>query len=449
MKKCSLFILVFLFGIGIVNAKTVDLYEMMKENAKPDNEASEFVSSSDGIDFNNQSGDTNGKGIYILSSTLEDEKPIYYYRGNVKNNIAYKGFCWQVIRTTENGGIKVLYRGKLKEDGSCYAGGEDVWAAQAKFGDSTNAYAAGYMYSLPSEDEENLHDSPLKVATDEWFEANMLDYLDEFEDTVYCNDRSRVEGENDYYSSNNRLNPMGGENKVKPSLECTNKADSFTVSSDVGNGKLKYPVGNITGDEAALAGAVYEMQNSDSYIFVNKFWSMTPHSTTKALYPNSLGALNRNNFNYSTGVRPVITLKEAYYNSGDGSVETPYNITDKTFDVVTNQSVLAALTTNIKEAKPGDVVTISVKNISKGYVLGEVLLLDLDGNELDIEMKNLGNGLYEFVMPDNDVYIDLVLTTVKNPNTFDNVYIIVILLFISAIFIGVLYSVGKGLGKFE
>ena len=33
MKKCSLFILVFLFGIGIVNAKTVDLYEMMKENA--------------------------------------------------------------------------------------------------------------------------------------------------------------------------------------------------------------------------------------------------------------------------------------------------------------------------------------------------------------------------------------------------------------------------------
>jgi hypothetical protein len=447
MKKYLLLMLSFLFSVSVVNAKTTDLYEMMKENAKPDNEASEFVSSNEGIDFNLQSGETNGRGIYTLSSTLDDEYPIYYYRGSVNNNVTYKGFCWQIIRTTETGGIKLLYLGKLKADGSCPTGGEDVWVGQSKFGDTTDSYNAGYMYSLPSESEANLHDSPLKIVTDTWFEENMLDYLDDIEDTVYCNDRSRVQGETDFYSSNNRLNPANG-NKVSPSLECSLENDRFTVSSEIGNGKLKYPVGNITADEVALAGAVYEVQNSDSYIFVNKFWSMTPHSATKALYPNSLGALNRNNFNYSTGVRPVISLKAAYFNSGDGSLTTPYTITERTYDIVTNPNVLAALSTDLKEAKVGDTVTISIKNISKGYVLGEVVISDTDGNKLDIELKDLENGNFEFVMPESDLYIDVILTSV-NPRTADNAYIIVIILVASAIFSGVLYTLRKGINKFE
>ena len=438
MKKYALLIIGIFLSISVVNAKTTDLYEMMKSNAVSDEQ----------INFNQQSSDTNGKGIYVFSSTKNDTHPIYYYRGNVNNNIAYKGFCWQVVRTTENGGIKVIYRGKLKADGSCYAGGEDVWAAQAKYGDANSAYAVGYMYTLPEETGENLHDSPLKAATDAWFEANMLDYLDEIEDAVYCNDRSRVEGETDYYSSNNRLNPMGGNNVVKPSLECTNKADRFTVSSSLGNGKLKYPVGNITADEVVLAGAIYETQNSDSYIFVNKFWTMTPHSTTKALYPNSLGALNRNNFNYSTGVRPVITLKAAHFNTGDGSVATPYNITDKTYDITTNPQVLAALNTNVKEARPGDTVTLSVKNVSKGYGFGSIVLYDGEGNKIALELTEVSEGVYEFTMPESDVYVDVILTTV-NPETYDNTSIIVIILIVSTIFLAVLYTLKKGVEKFE
>ncbi len=449
MKKILYSFFTFFFCFSIVNAKTIDLYELMKKEAKPDNEASEFVTSENGIDFNQQSGNTNGKGIYILSSSLDDDKPIYYYRGNVNNNIAYKGFCWQVIRTTETGGIKVLYRGKLKKDGSCYESGEDVWATTAKYGESTNSYHSGYMYSLPEEDEENLHDSPLKAATDEWFENNMLDYLDEIEDTVYCNDRTHIEGETDYYSSNSRLNPMGGQNTVSPSLECANESDRFTVSSEIGNGKLKYPVGNITGDEVALAGAVYEMQGSDSYVFAHKFWSMTPHSSTKALYPNSLGALNRNNFNYSTGVRPVISLKSAHFNTGDGSVAKPYNITDRTFDVVTNPKVLAALSTDLTEAKPGDKVTVNVKDIKKGYVFGTVALFDLDGKKLDVEIKKIGDGIYEFIMPESDVYVDLVLTPVPvNPETYDGANIVIILLLFSAVLMGILYSIKKYYKKY-
>lgn len=39
----------------------------------------------------------------------------------------------------------------------------------------------------------------------------------------------------------------------KPTLNCKYKADSFTVSPDLGNGKLTYPAGLLTFDEVALA----------------------------------------------------------------------------------------------------------------------------------------------------------------------------------------------------
>ena len=450
MKRLVFTVFLFFLSFSIVGAKTVDLYEMMKKNAKPDNVASEFVTSENGINFNLQSGNTNGKGIYILSSTIDEDYPIYYYRGDVNNNIAYKGYCWSIIRTTETGGIKVLYRGKLKDDGSCYADGENVWATTSKYGESNSAYYVGYMYSLPEEDEENLHDSPLKLATDEWFKNTMLDYLDNIEDTVYCNDRSRLEGETDYYSSNDRLNPMDGRNDVHPSLVCANEADRFTVSSKIGNGKLTYPVGNITGDEIVLAGAVYGVSESDSYIFANKFWSMTPHSTTKALYPNSLGALNRNSFSYSTGVRPVISFKSLHFNTGDGSIKNPYHITDRTYDILTNSKVLAALTTNATESKPGEKVTINVKDIDKGYVFESVVLSDLEGNKLDIEIKKIDAGIYEFIMPESDVYVDLVLSLVPvNPETYDNASLVIIILLISSIILGLLYSAKRLIKRYE
>ena len=85
-----------------------------------DNIRSTNVSASTGIDFNKISGDTNndgiddnGKGLYILSSTESDAYPIMYYRGNIDdNNVYFAGYCWQIIRTTDTGGIKMIYNGE-------------------------------------------------------------------------------------------------------------------------------------------------------------------------------------------------------------------------------------------------------------------------------------------------------------------------------------------------
>ena len=64
------------------------------------------------INFADPSNDSNGKGLYRLPGTENDEYPIYYYRGAIdNNNVVFAGFCWQMVRTTETGGTKMIYNG--------------------------------------------------------------------------------------------------------------------------------------------------------------------------------------------------------------------------------------------------------------------------------------------------------------------------------------------------
>ena len=70
------------------------------------------------IDFSVISSSTNGEGLYLLSGTQNDAYPIYYYRGNINNNnVIFGGFCWQMLRTTDTGGIKMIYNGAVTGNG--------------------------------------------------------------------------------------------------------------------------------------------------------------------------------------------------------------------------------------------------------------------------------------------------------------------------------------------
>jgi len=119
---------------GTINEnKPIALIDRIKDNAYDetidgipiDNIKSKFVSAETGIHFGNSPSDTNGRGIYIRAGTeLGAEnfngKTIYYYRGDVNyNNIIFANFCWKIVRTTETGGIKLVYAGNPTEDNMC------------------------------------------------------------------------------------------------------------------------------------------------------------------------------------------------------------------------------------------------------------------------------------------------------------------------------------------
>ena len=123
-------------------------------------------------------------------------------------------------------------------------------------------------------------------------------------------------------------------NQKKPSLSCSQDSDKFTVSPEKGNGKLTYPVGLITVDEAAFAGGVYLSANSKYYLYTGQtYWTMSPatfassHAYASVWCVRLTGYLSALWFTTSVGVRPVVNLSaDILITGGDGTKVNPYMV---------------------------------------------------------------------------------------------------------------------------
>ena len=190
----------------------------------------------------------------------------------------------------------------------------------------------------------NVTDSAIKQTIDTWYSQNMTSYTEKLEDAIWCNDRTLYSGslagkdtdagiKHSYFSAFNRF-----WNTRSPSVECPNKSrDGFTVSaSSGGNGKLIYPVGLLTMDEAMLAGGRND-NNENYYLYTGQlYWLLSPsyYSSdgyyTYAFYVNSNPALLYQQVDRAGRVRPSIVLaKGTRYLSGDGTIYYPYVIEEE------------------------------------------------------------------------------------------------------------------------
>lgn len=87
------------FNIQIVSSdnNALTLYDLMRINSESDSN----------INYSAINGVSEG-GLYKLRGTENDHFPVYFYRGDINNNYAvYNGKCYKIIRTTENGGIRI------------------------------------------------------------------------------------------------------------------------------------------------------------------------------------------------------------------------------------------------------------------------------------------------------------------------------------------------------
>lgn len=54
------------------------------------------------------------------TSTFNGGYDVYYYYGEAKdNNVIFANYCWKMVRTTDTGGVKLLYNGVPSSDGKC------------------------------------------------------------------------------------------------------------------------------------------------------------------------------------------------------------------------------------------------------------------------------------------------------------------------------------------
>ncbi|MBP5679125.1 MAG: hypothetical protein J6X28_04785 [Bacilli bacterium] len=144
------------FGVNFMQknesaiSKNTALYSEVKPNAVLDTVSSPYVSSSTGINFLSMPGDTNGKGVYIKSGTENDLYPIYYYRGGVTNNfVIFANHCWRIVRTTNNGGVKLVYNGS-PSNGTCSDTGSTTAFSSAYNTHHFVTQDIGFMYGSKS-----------------------------------------------------------------------------------------------------------------------------------------------------------------------------------------------------------------------------------------------------------------------------------------------------------
>ena len=86
-----------------------------------------------------------------------NKKTVYYYNGASsadKSNVLFAGFCWQVVRTTDNGGVRLIYNGVAQNNQCLDTRGNTTWKSVNGI-EYTNMdirgdyfYADGFDYDL-------------------------------------------------------------------------------------------------------------------------------------------------------------------------------------------------------------------------------------------------------------------------------------------------------------
>ena len=354
---------------------------------------------------NNKGGTYTGEHQDSLDGSGTEN--IYYYTNTGSNNVIFAGYCWNIIRTTDTGGVKIVYNG-VPVDGTCPANrGNDATIGNSAFNSSYKSPAyVGYMYNPDTlieykansaatsgslfgtnvtyqngtytltntsttldenhhytcnnttgtcstvryyyynnyyteisdgrtieqaindmlyADNVNKENSGIKTTIDTWYQANMTNYTQYLEDTVWCNDRSMSNADT------NGWNPNGGslstalyfkDNTLNNVLKCNNETDQFTTTNN--KAKLDYPVGLLTQPERNLGGSAVFKTGST-------YWPASPstfiYSYASVRLVTASGGASYYRVNYSLGARPAVSLAaDTNITSGDGSVETPYII---------------------------------------------------------------------------------------------------------------------------
>ena len=299
---------------------------------------------------------------YSLFETLKDcfrsENSDSYNYSDCKEEIS--DIYWRIIRTNEDGSVRLLYAGTSTDTTTGYIVDEQSFGYSYK-----NALYAGYMYGTTGSLENNrtnTNDSEMKITIDSWYEKNLLTNYDRFlsKTAIYCNDRSIGSGtyvNNPYFGSYTRLNNSTptykcGGNGSGGLFESTQAIeDKFSAStSGGGNGQLKYPIALMTVDEVIFAGGSNgkSLSSPYAYYYTNSaggsitgtkiWWTMSPEKfeynskiTGHIIYGSSLpGKFAYNYVHFKYAVRPVISLSSCVgIKSGDGTSTSPYEIDER------------------------------------------------------------------------------------------------------------------------
>ena len=276
-------------------------------------------------------------GIYYTNSSING-KTIYYYRGsnNLNNNLIIKDYCFKILRTTIDDGIRIIYNGKY-ENNKCSDVKRIDELSEYNLRTNYNAYV-GYMYGNPNsnnykDEHANSNSSAIKLTLEKWYYDNLSDISNLLSNSsIYCNNRKtsnyiykKVLYGTLGYGTNNT--GYFGKTNETPTYDCYNNTDKLTISNELGEKVLNYPVGLITLDELYISGF---LEKNNFLHSNNGYFTMTPsfyNGLDAYVFSVDKDKIVENKVDKKLGVRPVLTLnKDVIIKSGNGSIEKPFTI---------------------------------------------------------------------------------------------------------------------------
>ncbi len=355
-----------------------------------------------------------GSGLYYTSNPIRTDENddgttgrIYFFRGDIESNhLVYANKCWRIIRTNEDGSIRISYNGPFNGSScptrkqtvasvSSSAEGKSVASiARLQFNKSSNnKNNVKYVYSIDGSevgeaDADNLQ-TELKETLENWYLNEIknkyyevkngsgeviesISYDAGVADSIFCNDTTICTGnqicvnrekinEDDpdeiiTYSSTNIIPRFKNDDvelnydKYKKknitntvTYKC-NKNDAYsTFTGVIGNKLLFYPIGTLTANDIAFAGAYmtnerdkYEggnlgMKNEKFFLYTGEdYWTISPYAfennTAKMVYlEKGTGILKKTPTDSVHSVIPVISIKpDNLITLGNGSHKNPY-----------------------------------------------------------------------------------------------------------------------------
>ena len=274
-------------------------------------------------------------GLYNGEGSDTYANPVYYYKGNVENNnVLFGGFCWKIVRTTETGGVKIVYNGVQN----------DVYESYEKF--NSNEYTivsndATYPYTFDStnkvwksnilDDSGNGTDYTIELSPSQdgsyIFNINM--HNEEGDDSVelYLNDNNIGTGNN----CGDGCFEKDDTDSINLSLSTSDvikiiyyKYSTTTDNSDYVDFSLQKGIGNLvkscnnTGTDSQIGESAFnEKYNSPAYV---GYMFNTVYPTSRKSMSSQSNIVFGNSFDYNsnngtytlTNTKTVATWSSGY-----------------------------------------------------------------------------------------------------------------------------------------
>lgn len=218
---------------------------------------------------------------------MENGEEVYYYAGAVNDNyVVFANICWRMVRTTEDGGIKMIYSDIAKND----SGKISCPSYYPLLG--PNWWGNGIAYILN--------------YVDDWYDnvVKLSDYEDNLEKIKVCLDTTS--------NTWNRAVSLNGT----VDFSCSDTSEDYVSLTTI--------------YEVAVAGGRLNSANTEYYLYEsgkNMGTVSMGNGDREISYINTDGSIASGSQDLTYGIRPVIALKKGTkYASGSGLIDDPYII---------------------------------------------------------------------------------------------------------------------------